>query len=171
MKLHQLATAMAAVICMASAPAFAGTTISPVGSQDYDTGVLGTLTAVPVFFYGGIRATNDPVNTFTFTLSEQTDVYGSVLPFGGTITFQAVNLTGQQVATSTVGSSGEFSFFDLGAGNYTLNVLATNLKPGQLGFSGSISASVTPVPEPSSYALTFAGLAVAGTLMRRRKIS
>ncbi len=174
MKFHHLAAAVAAIACLAGAPAaFAatGTTIDPIGSQDYDTGILGTLTPTPVFFYGGIRPTADPLNTFTFTLSSTSDVYGLVAPFGGKITFEAVNISGQQVASASVDGSGQFSFFDLGAGNYTLNVLATNFKPGQLGFTGSIFASVSAVPEPSSYALTFAGLAVAGTLMRRRKMS
>ena len=172
MKLNHLGAAIFVLASMVGTSSFAstGTTIDPIGAQDYDTGILGNIGATPVFFYGGIRPTPDPVNTFTFGLTKKSDLYGQLAPFGGKITFEAVQVGGPMVTTS-VDASGQFSFTNLAAGSYTLNVLATNFKPGQLGFTGSIYGAVVAVPEPSSYALTFAGLAVAGALMRRRKMA
>jgi len=53
------------------------------------------------------------------------------------------------------------------AGMHTL-VITGNLIGGNVGFTGSVNIQAQPVPEPESYALMLAGLAVVGAIARRR---
>lgn len=57
----------------------------------------------------------------------------------------------------------------LTAGDYYYQV--TGNATGTLGAFYSISSTVTPVPEPETYAMLLAGLGVVGSLYRRRKSS
>lgn len=61
------------------------------------------------------------------------------------------------------------SMMGLAAGNYFYEIKGT--ATGTSGGFYSISSTVTPVPEPESYAMLLAGLGVVGSLYRRRKTS
>jgi len=56
---------------------------------------------------------------------------------------------------------------NLSAGAHALDVTGA-LIGGAVGFTGSISITAQPVPEPESYALLLAGLGLVGWLARRR---
>jgi hypothetical protein len=74
---------------------------------------------------------------------------------------------------------GVFSFSNLDAGTYELNVSGTVTKgkgfddilPLPVGYAGSLTtnAVVTSVPEPDTYAMLLMGLATVGWIARRRK--
>ena len=55
----------------------------------------------------------------------------------------------------------------LTAGLHTL-VVSGNLVGGNVGFTGSLTVTAQPVPEPESYALMLAGLGAMGFIARRR---
>ena len=54
------------------------------------------------------------------------------------------------------------------AGAYSLVVAGIN-SPGQASYSGNLSTAVTAVPEPQTYALMLAGLALVGFMNKRRR--
>jgi len=90
-----------------------------------------------------------------------------ILSGGPSLTATAKN--GNLVATFNDVRNGSYA---LNAGTYTLKVtgVTESTLPGTFG-RVSISASngtVTPVPEPESYALMLAGLGLMGTMVRRR---
>ncbi len=66
------------------------------------------------------------------------------------------------------GSSASFSYAALTAGSYYLQI--SGIANGTLGGAYSGSISVTPVPEPETFAMLLAGLGVMGAIARRRKI-
>lgn len=79
------------------------------------------------------------------------------------VTFTSVSLGSY---TSQIGAGNIFSFTGVADGNYNLS--ATGSVAG--GGSNFIQAqyTVTPVPEPESYAMLLAGLGVMGAIARRR---
>jgi hypothetical protein len=96
---------------------------------------------------------------------------------------QVLNINGGQVslykeagATDTLlasysfdGTTGSTSHTvaDLGAGQYYYQITGT--ASGNYGGFYSLTSTVSPVPEPETYALLLAGLGVVGSLYRRRK--
>jgi PEP-CTERM motif len=56
---------------------------------------------------------------------------------------------------------------NLSASAHTLDITGT-LLGGSVGFTGSISITAQPVPEPETYALLLAGLGIVGWVARRR---
>lgn len=56
----------------------------------------------------------------------------------------------------------------LPTGAYSLVVSGIN-SPGQASYSGNLSISVAAVPEPETYALMLAGLALVGFMSKRRR--
>jgi hypothetical protein len=102
------------------------------------------------------------------------DFAGVVSIFGFNITLPQVTFTSMSLGTSMlpgrytsqIGAGNVFSFAGVTAGNYDLS--ATGSVAG--GGSNFIQAqyTITPVPEPESYAMLLAGLGVMGAIARRR---
>jgi hypothetical protein len=85
-----------------------------------------------------------------------------------------VQLDGNQIGTftpTTSWSSVSVSALNVGAGSHTLAFLGTNPTHASdtSAFIDNVSMSVSPVPEPETYALTLAGLGLLGSFARRRK--
>ena len=78
------------------------------------------------------------------------------------------NLLGQYNFDGTTGSSWH-TLAGLTGGSYYYQI--TGNATGSTGAFYSITSSVTPVPEPETYAMLLAGLGVVGSLYRRRKTS
>lgn len=77
-------------------------------------------------------------------------------------------LVGSYTFDGTTGSSWH-TMSGLTAGSYYYQI--TGNATGSLGGFYSITSTVTPVPEPETYAMLLAGLGVVGSLYRRRKSS
>jgi len=91
---------------------------------------------------------------------------------GGGITFSAFNLyeNAMLIATGILNSSSSYLSFAGGAtpGNYALNIAGFKLNPAAAAsYAGNIS--ISPVPEPETYAMMLAGLGLIGLSIRRRK--
>lgn len=80
-------------------------------------------------------------------------------PFTPVVNFSVPNVVGADVWT--------YGATNLSAGSHALDVTGT-LLGGTVGFTGSISITAQPVPEPETYALLLAGLAIVGWAARRR---
>jgi len=111
--------------------------------------------------------------SFTFTLSQVSDVFGSLayLPDFQSLDFSSIQLvSGSNSWLAANPSSGAFSFSGLQVGSYTLNISA--ISPGVGVYAGSITAVPAAVPEVESLALTLAGLGVVGFVAtKRRKVA
>ena len=59
----------------------------------------------------------------------------------------------------------------LTAGLYTLKLTSAVSGGGTYSISGSYNVATTPVPEPEVFSMALAGVAVAGLVMRRRKVA
>jgi PEP-CTERM motif len=91
---------------------------------------------------------------------------------GGGITFSAFNLYENAIliATGIVDTSSSYLSFSGGTtpGNYSLNIAGFKLNPSaSASYAGNIS--ISPVPEPETYAMMLAGLGLLGFSIRRRK--
>lgn len=91
---------------------------------------------------------------------------------GGGITFSAFNLyeNAMLIATGMLNGSGSYLSFAGGAtpGNYSLNIAGLKLNPSAAAsYAGNIS--ISPVPEPETYAMMLAGFGLLGLSIRRRK--
>lgn len=85
-----------------------------------------------------------------------------------------VQLDGNQIGTftpTTSWSSVSASALNVGAGSHILAFLGTNPTHARdtSAFIDNVSMSVSPVPEPETYALMLAGLGLMGSFVRRRK--
>lgn len=114
----------------------------------------------------------DADNSFVFSVSGLADYY-SALSFqivGQVPTITATNKNGNLVAAfNDIRNS---NYFLLGGQNYTVTVSGTT-KSNVLGGYGIVSltsanGTVSPVPEPESYAMFLAGLGLMGAIARRR---
>jgi PEP-CTERM motif len=92
--------------------------------------------------------------------------------FGG-VSILGLTVTLQDSSFAVIGSdktpANGFTFNNLGAGTYALNVLgyAGGISGGY--YDGQFTATTAPVPEPQTYALMLAGLAAVGFAASRRK--
>lgn len=88
--------------------------------------------------------------------------------FGADYSLPAVTFTGIKLgtATTTLGTNGTFSFTNLVQGLYVLK--ATGAVVG--GGTNWIAAqyTISPVPEPETFAMLLAGLGLIGSIARRR---
>ena len=106
--------------------------------------------------------------TFSFNLVQRTNHR-----IGGLQTL-SVNLDGNTIWSGTPGTSWQTfsaSLQNVGAGLHTLSFVGTNLNRAAdtSVFVDNVKMSVTPVPEPETYAMLLAGLGLMGGVARRRK--
>lgn len=158
--------AAAALYAAATAHAAPGTIDISSGSATFENTV-------------GIPSGTAFSDVFNFTLlTPVTDFVGSLL----TVKLGTKNIDFQSVALSGGSLPGDAAFgkltgdpFEvwglshgaLGAGNYTLTLAGTKFGAGAVSYSGTLE--VSPVPEPSSYALLLSGLGVVGWVAKRRR--
>jgi hypothetical protein len=121
---------------------------------------------------------------YSFSIGTGADAFGGTLTIDPLsfldISIKSVVLSGAGLVTSLVDTTpGSFSFSNLASGVYSLTVsgLVTKGKgfddilPLPVGYAGSLTAtaSVSPVPEPETYAMLLMGLGTVGWIARRRK--
>ena len=131
-------------------------------------------------FYKPSPTAPNTTDTFSFSLSSASSLVaeGATLAFNLFSTtfdgvFDAVSLVrdGNFVAANGV-IGGDFKSFsltatNLTAGNYVLSV--TGRATGTGAYAGyGVAGTVSPVPEPESYAMMLAGLALMGAIARKR---
>ncbi|HIV71412.1 MAG TPA: FxDxF family PEP-CTERM protein [Candidatus Aquabacterium excrementipullorum] len=153
----------AAVLATAFSSAFAATPIS-LGTNPDSAPIVGT----------GLSTTPVPWS-YSFTLDSLTDLSNLTLSLRSTDPVDySISLTGPTSTTIAIAGStnipATYSFNSLADGAYVLSIIGTPSSSYSAAYGGSLSA-VAAVPEPESLALTLAGLGVAGTLLRRRKIA
>lgn len=170
---------------VAAAALFVGVSLSASANT---TKALGTVSAATPTVFSGYAAPGGFVDTFTFTLPANSGSGYSVIDFapngmpdgwfktvfsGIALFSNADGIVGNaddKKLASAIGLGDEvsLSFGSSAAGSYYLSVfgVTTGLYGG--GYSGGIS--VTPVPEPETFAMLLAGLGVMGAIARRRKI-
>lgn len=153
------------------------------GAANASVHKLGTISASIPESFNAIVDNGDFVDFFKFTLPVSVSNAGfSVMDFkvpGYNVRFDSFSLFSNadgKIGSSddvrlafTDNASGKALSFDFGptdAGKYYLMVAGEGL--GKLGglYNGSIS--VTPVPEPESFAMLLAGLGMVGAVARRR---
>jgi len=144
--------ALAAGMACAAAPAFAGDQVIDLSSGQ--ASFIGSATVLDggddlITFVNLAAGTYD----FVFTLSSQY-ISGLAATIGG----QSANVNSFGVAS--------FAYLEsTGDAPFTLSL--SGLAGKNAAYSGELS--VTPVPEPQTYALLLAGLGVIGLLSRRRR--
>ncbi|MCB5184002.1 FxDxF family PEP-CTERM protein [Methylobacillus gramineus] len=106
------------------------------------------------------------VSTGTFSLNDLSLTNGDVNVLGfSDLSFSLYNSSDTWLAGSV--AAGEFTFANLEAGNYYINVEGTTNGVAGGVYSGAIN--IQAVPEPGSYALLGIGLAVIGVVATRRR--
>lgn len=142
-------------------------------------GNLGVLTPQPAL-YNGFYVNDEPdlfSATYTFSLTQQSEVLGSVSFLAEFLNldlepliFTDVLLDGVSVGALGEEPSGSFGFSlgTLGAGTYTLTFTGLADR-GTSAFSGSLYSQVTAIPEPDSIALVLAGAGIVGAAAMRRR--
>jgi len=173
---------ISALKSVAIAAAFVGVSLSASAA----TTNLGAVSASVPTSFGGF-ASGSFSDIFTFSLPANSGSGYSVVNFPLTIPSGTFNVlltglglfsnpdgivgnTDDSYVTAASGNSNalSFSFANTPAGNYYLQVFGVTT--GSLGgiYTGAIS--ITPVPEPETFAMLLAGLGVMGAIARRRKI-
>lgn len=79
------------------------------------------------------------------------------------VTFSSVSLGG---LSGSIGLNNTFSFLNVNAGSYDLKA-SGSVADGGTNWIGA-QYTVTPVPEPETYAMLLAGLGLMGAIARRR---
>ena len=147
----------AATLALFGAAASAATTPVTWISGSFNDVVLGDITFASPSTVSGLAGF---VSTFTGTFGNQTFTFAAPA-----ISFSNVYLySGSTLSASSSGST--FNFANLNSGTYTLKVSGS---VAGVGFGGALAQyTVTPVPEPETYAMLLAGLGVMGAIARRR---
>jgi hypothetical protein len=145
---------------------------------------FGSLAVGESFTQGSTLYSSGTTDTFSFTLESA----GSLLSEGATVAFSFFNLTfdgafssvslfnssnaNALVASGNLTNGGKgftLSAANLLAGNtYTLSVTGAAIGTGGAAATYAVAGAVSPVPEPESYAMMLAGLAVMGAIARKR---
>ncbi|MEY4429973.1 MAG: hypothetical protein RLZZ182_2662 [Pseudomonadota bacterium] len=150
MKIRYLTLSLLAALSMGSAQA----AVPSVGPN------LGTdPLAAPV---AGFVMFGSTVSSYTFNLSSLSSLSGSLFGFG-TVSFSSILVD----STPVVLSGGTFNVAGLGQGVHTLTFNYNS--PSMGGFGGTVSSTVTPVPEAGSVAMALAGAALVAVASRRRR--
>lgn len=120
-------------------------------------------------------------DTFSFSLTETSDLSGFVSALGGgdknglaINNFSLWTSTGTKLWTAAQDSSGNldlwsFSYDNLAAGSYLLQVTGNVLGNGKADYQGGVGVALAPVPEPETYAMMLAGLGLLGFAARRKQ--
>lgn len=125
------------------------------------------------FFNTGVTDKFDDWISFSMPAGSSGNGASNVISLGGGgIAFTAFNLYENLtlIATGIMnGSSSLLSFSGASVpGNYKLNIAGYKLDPTlSASYAGNIS--ISPVPEPETYAMLLAGLGMIGFSIRRRK--
>jgi len=128
----------------------------------------------------GNHAGDTFTDKYTFTLTGSSTVVGDLLSYTGNakngldITNLALYGTSGLLLTGTQVSTGatdiwQLSSATLGAGDYYLAVSGSAVSKSAGSYS--LGVTVTPVPEPETYAMLLGGLGLMGVVARRRKQS
>lgn len=124
------------------------------------------------FYNIGLSSTFNDLISFTMPVDASGNGGSNVISLGGGgVVFTAFNLyeSANLIATGILNGADWFLSFAGGAtpGNYTLNMAGYKLSTATASYAGNIS--ISPVPEPETYAMLLAGLGLIGFSIRRRK--
>ncbi|MEI7464912.1 MAG: FxDxF family PEP-CTERM protein [Burkholderiales bacterium] len=154
-----VAAVLAATSLNASAMTILGGPITGSSFSDVTIGTIsvGSISDVTGSLFAATNVTFPAPFNFTLTLDQVTFTSGTV---GA--------LTGDLDATAS-----GFHFMNVASGNYIVKASGTLNGLGQYPGFALVGAnySVTPVPEPETYALMLAGLGIIGFVASRRKVS
>jgi hypothetical protein len=156
--------ATAAIAALGLAPSANATVVEGIQLASWD----------PFDHFEGEAASAGALLSDSFTFSLDVDSYfttallGSVSGPLGDIDFISLDLDGLffgTVSNGAIFSTAEIIGVFLTAGAHSLNVTYSSTEP-EVTYSGNIA--ITPVPEPATWAIMVAGIAVVGVAMRRR---
>lgn len=126
-----------------------------------------------IFGNTGVSSVFNDWISFSMPADSSGNGESNVISLGrGGVTFTAFNLyeSTNLIATGIMDGSSWLLSFAGGAtpGNYTLNIAGYKLNPSlSASYAGNIS--ISPVPEPETYAMLLAGISMIGFSIRRRK--
>lgn len=141
----------------------------------YDLGTLDPTATDYSSGFSGKFAKNALIDDYwTFTLDIASDAsFGALQTFTTSLyaisnfAAEIVGVSGSNFTVTTSGSDVKLSWAGaLEAGTYSVHVTGKSLV-GNTQYVATVSA--TPVPEPETYALMLGGLALVGSIARRRK--
>ena len=112
------------------------------------------------WFRFAVTADAGDFNPFHYTISE---VGNPGVSFSGLI-----NPVGATYKTGFLDKADNVQNFSSGH-SYSLTISGDTKTPGNKSFTLTSNSSITPVPEPESYAMLLAGLGLIGTIARRRR--
>jgi hypothetical protein len=160
--------------------AFSATSAMAVESKIGDADMFSSTTTAGVInidFSGGYNGGSTGVSfadSFSFSLPKTSDLSGFLGPlnlrFAGFKAENISNLTLSLFKTGTntpIGSGNSFTVLTQPSGNYSGVITGTILAGQNGGYYGNVTASVSPVPEPETYLMMLAGLAVLGVAAAR----
>lgn len=166
MKLHHLLTAVAIAACATSS--FADSVTAPL---DLSAGNA---------FFGRNNTVGQFVDTYTFALGSSYYLVSATassaasgsqdLDYSSLTLLDSTNATVATFAGNLGTDQNEFyslSQILLAPGAYQLVVSGVNSLT-QASYSGNLAISVSPVPEPETYAMLMAGLGIVGFISRRK---